>query len=174
MATFRKSKKIGGVRVTLSPSGVSASAGVKGARVSANTKGEVHRTISAPGTGIYDRKKIAGPTRSGKSHEAPTEEPSTLAETPPYAGDLIDGYGARVGYNGDLVHVQATSRVGKAALGAEAVTVARSDITDWHIKPAGRMTNGSLTMHLLDGRRIEVHFLRKHQADFDALSRRLG
>lgn len=71
MATFRKSKKVGPLRVTLSPRGVSTSAGVPGMRVSANSRGEVRRTLSVPGTGVYDTKKVGGgKTRKGKPTQA--------------------------------------------------------------------------------------------------------
>ena len=60
MAVFRKSKKLGPLRLTATTKGLSLSGGVKGARVSANTKGEVRRTLSVPGAGIYDTKKISG------------------------------------------------------------------------------------------------------------------
>ena len=60
MVTFRKSKKVGPLRVTLSPRGVSTSAGVPGFRVSTNSRGEVRRTVSIPGTGIYDTKRVGG------------------------------------------------------------------------------------------------------------------
>lgn len=71
MTTFRKSKKVGPFRVTLTPHGVSTSAGVKGARVSVNSKGEVRRTLSVPGTGVYDTKKVGG----GKSKAQPRSSP---------------------------------------------------------------------------------------------------
>src|SRR6266496_3786786 len=60
MVKFRKSTKIGPLRVTASISGLSVSGGVRGARVSANTKGEVRRTLGVPGTGVYDTKRIDG------------------------------------------------------------------------------------------------------------------
>lgn len=59
MVSFRKSKKFGPFRLTASTRGLSASAGVPGARASINTRGEVRRTISVPGAGIYDTKKVA-------------------------------------------------------------------------------------------------------------------
>lgn len=58
MATFRKSTKLGPFRLTASKSGLSVSGGVKGARVSVNSKGEVRRNLSIPGTGIYDSRKV--------------------------------------------------------------------------------------------------------------------
>ena len=57
--SFRKSKKLFGIfRVTATGNGVSVSAGVPGARVSINNKGDVRRTVSVPGSGWYDTKKI--------------------------------------------------------------------------------------------------------------------
>lgn len=49
---FRKSKKIGPVNLNLSNSGVGASVGVKGYRVTKTANGRVRRTASIPGTGI--------------------------------------------------------------------------------------------------------------------------
>jgi len=57
---LRRSKKVGPFRLNLSKHGVSASAGVKGARLSANSKGELHRTTGLPGTGVYKRDKLGG------------------------------------------------------------------------------------------------------------------
>jgi len=49
----RKSIKIiPGVRMTVTPRGMSVSAGVRGARVTAHTSGRVTRTVGIPGTGI--------------------------------------------------------------------------------------------------------------------------
>lgn len=49
---YRKSKKIGPVRITASKSGLSASIGVKGLRVTKLANGRVRTTASIPGTGI--------------------------------------------------------------------------------------------------------------------------
>ena len=67
MAVFRKSKKLGPLRLTATSKGLSVSGGVKGARVSANTKGEVRRTLSVPGAGIYDTKRISGGGKASQS-----------------------------------------------------------------------------------------------------------
>ena len=50
--TYRKSLKAGPFRVTASKSGISYSAGVKGARVTKRANGKVQTTLSAPGTGL--------------------------------------------------------------------------------------------------------------------------
>lgn len=49
---FRKSKKFGPVRITLSKTGISSSVGVKGFRVTKTASGRVRTTASIPGTGI--------------------------------------------------------------------------------------------------------------------------
>lgn len=63
----RKSIKImPGVRMTISPSGVSTSFGVKGARVTRGANGRITRTIGIPGTGISHTETIR-PARSSSS-----------------------------------------------------------------------------------------------------------
>lgn len=50
---FRKSIKLpGGFRLNISKSGVGASWGVKGFRVTETADGKVRKTVSIPGTGI--------------------------------------------------------------------------------------------------------------------------
>ena len=50
---FKKSVKLGkGLKLNVSKSGLSVSAGVKGARVSMNSKGKVKGTVGLPGTGL--------------------------------------------------------------------------------------------------------------------------
>lgn len=49
---FRKSKKVGPIRVTVSNSGVSTSIGGKGARITKRADGKIQTTASIPGTGI--------------------------------------------------------------------------------------------------------------------------
>ncbi|MDQ1058034.1 tetratricopeptide (TPR) repeat protein [Arthrobacter globiformis] len=62
----RKSFKIApGVRMTVTPKSISLSAGVKGARISANSSGRVTRTLSIPGSGISHTKTLSSP--SGRS-----------------------------------------------------------------------------------------------------------
>ncbi|WP_415482592.1 DUF4236 domain-containing protein [Bacillus velezensis] len=50
---FRKSVKIApGVKLNINSKSVGISAGVKGARISTNTKGRTTTTVGIPGTGI--------------------------------------------------------------------------------------------------------------------------
>jgi hypothetical protein len=53
--SFRKSKKIGLFRISLSKGGIGISTGIKGLRVGANSKG-TYTTVSIPKTGIYSTK----------------------------------------------------------------------------------------------------------------------
>jgi hypothetical protein len=57
--SFRKSFKIGPVKVNVSKSGVGASVGRKGARVGINAKGNAY--VSAGAEGVYYRKTLGGP-----------------------------------------------------------------------------------------------------------------
>lgn len=58
MVQFRKSKKVGPFRFTLSNRGLSSSVGAGPLRVSRGADGKVRRTIS--GGGFYDTKVIGG------------------------------------------------------------------------------------------------------------------
>lgn len=71
---FRKSVKLGPFRVTLSKSGISYSAGVKGLRVTKTASGAVRTTASIPGTGIsYSKQTSRKPVdnRAAQSTAAP-------------------------------------------------------------------------------------------------------
>jgi hypothetical protein len=58
---FRKSAKIGGMKVNLSKSGIGVSVGTKGARVGVSSKGKAY--VSGGSNGVYYRKNLG----SGKS-----------------------------------------------------------------------------------------------------------
>jgi hypothetical protein len=57
--SFRKSFKIGPVKVNVSKSGVGASVGRKGARIGINAKGNAY--VSAGADGVYYRKTLGSP-----------------------------------------------------------------------------------------------------------------
>ena len=61
MVQFRKSKKFGPFRITLSQKGISTSAGAGPLRISKGADGKVRRTVRIPGTGIYDVKVVGQP-----------------------------------------------------------------------------------------------------------------
>lgn len=74
----RKSFKVmPGVRMTVSKSGLSASAGVRGARVSVNSKGHVRGTAGIPGTGVYYTQRLNSGAR-----RSPTARPAAAAPAP--------------------------------------------------------------------------------------------
>ena len=80
---FRKSiQLIPGVKLNLSKSGASISAGVPGFRKSINTKGQVTTTASIPGTGLYytDKKKVGGTKTAKKSAAKKTTAKKTTAK----------------------------------------------------------------------------------------------
>lgn len=60
MVQFRKSKKVGPFRFTLSKRGISTSAGAGPLRVSRGADGKYRRTVRIPGTGLSDTKVVGG------------------------------------------------------------------------------------------------------------------
>ena len=75
--SYRKSFKAGPIRVTASKSGVSYSAGVKGARVTKRANGRVQTTVSVPGTGVRytstSKKPSAQPAAAAAARAARRE-----------------------------------------------------------------------------------------------------
>ena len=61
MVQFRKSKKVGPFRFTLTNRGVSSSVGAGPFRLSKGADGKLRRTIRVPGAGLYDTKVIGQP-----------------------------------------------------------------------------------------------------------------
>jgi hypothetical protein len=59
---FRRVRVLPGVTLNLSKRGVSVSAGVRGAHVTLNSRGEVTETVGLPGTGVFytTRQKLRG------------------------------------------------------------------------------------------------------------------
>lgn len=70
---YRKTFKAGPFRVTASKSGISYSAGVKGARVTKHADGRVKTTLSAPGTGLSYTKTTGGTKKAGSSSRKPSK-----------------------------------------------------------------------------------------------------
>ena len=82
---FRKSFKIApGVRVNVGKKSIGISAGVKGARVSVNSKGRVTKTVGIPGTGLSYQKteKIGGHAATDK-HDQTAPEYTPTVDLPP-------------------------------------------------------------------------------------------
>ena len=56
---YRRSKKIGPFRITMTQRGVSTSVGAGPFRISKGADGKVRRTVRIPGTGIYDTRVVS-------------------------------------------------------------------------------------------------------------------
>ena len=86
MWRFRKSfSPLPGVRLTLSPSGISTSVGVGPLRVTAGSRGQ-HFTATVPGTGLSLRQSLSGgQTNGGAAYLLP----ATPTPTPQYAPGTV-------------------------------------------------------------------------------------
>lgn len=121
---YRKSAKLGPFRVTASKSGISYSAGVKGARVTKRANGKVQTTLSAPGTGLrYTTSGTRQARRPAASPAAPAKRPAPAAKavrlrgrrstTPPRIPAVplpvtINGYLATVTIHQGGIHIERT------------------------------------------------------------------
>jgi hypothetical protein len=120
---YRKSFKAGPFRVTASKSGISYSAGVKGARITKRADGRVQTTLSAPGTGLGYTSSTGGKT-SARSRPAPARTPSIPAAPKPLGGQrasvmpqrpplgtppiIVKGYLATVTLHPDQIQIDRT------------------------------------------------------------------
>lgn len=68
--SFRKSLKVGPIRLSVGKTGVGISAGVKGARVGVHSSGRRHKSLSIPGTGLRYTSVSGGGRRRGAANEA--------------------------------------------------------------------------------------------------------
>jgi len=76
---FRKSVKIGGMRINFSKRGIGASVGVKGARFGVNSRG-VYLSSGIPSTGLYSTQYLGGRKRNfrRRATSSPASEPPSL------------------------------------------------------------------------------------------------
>jgi hypothetical protein len=72
---FRRSLKIGPLRLNFSKSGVGYSAGVRGFRVGQDAKGRTYTAASIPGTGLYNRQYSGASKPIGQSAASLTSAP---------------------------------------------------------------------------------------------------
>jgi hypothetical protein len=84
---FRKSIKLGPLRLNLSKSGVGTSIGVRGFRVGTDAKGRSYTAASIPGTGLYSRTYSSQGKAAGAS----------AAPVPGAAQEQTSGSGLTVG-----------------------------------------------------------------------------
>lgn len=67
---FRKSIKMGPVRINLSKSGIGYSVGTKGARITKSAKGKTRATVGIPGTGLSYSKSIGSKKKKASSSKS--------------------------------------------------------------------------------------------------------
>ena len=72
---FRKTIKAGPVNINLSKSGIGASVGVKGARVTRTAAGKTRTTVGIPGTGISYTSESSHEKSSGPYHSSGPQKP---------------------------------------------------------------------------------------------------
>jgi Protein of unknown function (DUF4236) len=77
MVQYRKRKKVGPFRFTVSQRGTSTSVGAGPLRFSLGADGKVRRTVRVPGAGIYDTKVI------GERTADPTAQPPSSGNNSP-------------------------------------------------------------------------------------------
>jgi hypothetical protein len=80
--SYRKSVKMGPFRMTASKSGISYSAGVKGARITRRANGKVQTTLSVPGTGLR-YTTTSGTRRQARRPIRPSAPPATRRAATP-------------------------------------------------------------------------------------------
>ncbi|MEZ0091132.1 DUF4236 domain-containing protein [Streptacidiphilus sp. EB129] len=94
--SYRESFTAGPFRVTASKSGISYSAGVKGARVTKRANGKVQTTLSAPGTGLRYT------TDGSKARARPQRQAAAAAPSPQVRGAATTRYSSRHGVTATL------------------------------------------------------------------------
>ena len=81
---FRRSLKLGPLRLNFSKSGIGYSAGVRGFHVGQNAKGTRYTAASIPGTGIYNRQYYGASKTIAQSPAA--QSPDSPTSAPPQTG----------------------------------------------------------------------------------------
>lgn len=93
----------------------------------------------------------------------------------------MDGYMTEVTYEDDVLTVRGKNKAARVALAgadhkAGDVVIARNEIASTEYKPSklGGTINGNLIVTTTDGKRYQLHFRKKQQADFEELARALS
>lgn len=168
MVQFRKSKKIGPVRITASKKGLGISAGAGPVRISRGADGKVRRTVRAPGTGIYDTKVIGGNTKP-RAKTAPAQSVTAPAQPEPQptlaptrrlgaihlnAGPItVKGYNGTVTFDGANITITRKGLTKKLGGLRDAVTFPITDVAAVEWKEPSMAVNGHLrfVVPLADG-----------------------
>jgi hypothetical protein len=75
---FRRSLKLGPLRLNFSKSGIGYSAGVRGFRVGQDAKGRTYTAASIPGTGLYNRQYSGASKPIAQSAASPASAPPQI------------------------------------------------------------------------------------------------
>lgn len=87
----------------------------------------------------------------------------------------FDGYMIHVWWDGQTLTVRPNNGVARAALfgpnrDAEQLVLPRVGIASVQLKDASALTNGNLIVTTTNGQKYQLHFRRKHRADFARLA----
>jgi len=91
----------------------------------------------------------------------------------------MDGYMIDVQCDDEILRIRGKNKAARIALAGEAhgdgdVVIARSTIADVMFKGASMLVNGNLIVTTIEGRKYQMHFRKKQQADFKDLAEQLG
>lgn len=172
MVQFRKSKKIGPIRLSASKGGLGISAGAGPLRVSRGADGKVRRTVTIPGTGLSDTQVVGGgsvqsgrPAERGHPSSAPsptpepassplgTPAPSVRAHPVTLTAPLVaKGYNGVVEFDGATVQFHRKGLSAKIG-GLSAVSIPITSVCAVEWKEPTAMVNGHLhlVVPLMDG-----------------------
>lgn len=130
MVQFRRSKKIGPFRLTVSKSGLGISAGAGPLRISRGADGKVRRTIRLPGTGISDTKVIGGhkPAQRTNPRATPQTPVPLMATTFRYGPITVAQPVVAKGYNGTIIFDGQTITIDRATVTARLGGLSSSSI----------------------------------------------
>lgn len=81
-------------------------------------------------------------------------------------------------FDGETLTAHGKNKAARFALAgqdhAEDVRIGVAEIATAHFKKASALVNGNLTIETTEGRKYQLHFRKKQQADFEELARALG
>lgn len=91
----------------------------------------------------------------------------------------MDGYMIDVECDEEILRVRGKNKAARVALAGEAhsegdVVIPRSTIATVTFKGASMLVNGNLIVTTTDGKKCQMHFRKKQQADFRSLAQELG
>jgi hypothetical protein len=148
--SYRKSVKMGPFRMTASKSGISYSAGIKGARVTKRANGRVQTTLSVPGTGLRHTSASGRGKRPGGRAATATARPVRLSGRRSSTSPLVPpawalpwtakGYLATVIIHQGGIHLERT-RIGRLN-GNHSSDIAWGDIAAVDFRAPNLIRNG--------------------------------